>query len=108
MNKRIKRGPPPLPAHVGGQNQITIDVDRTWLLPTLPEEGVAKKREESRTALLLPPVLVAKPRGKLPPPIPREESDSADAGPPQPSRWDGREYLERDYKLKGARRTPVL
>jgi hypothetical protein len=61
----------------GPQRRETMEVQMDWLEPTEPEAEAdePKKRasEHPKKKPVIPPLLVAKPRGKLPPPLPRSE-----------------------------------
>jgi hypothetical protein len=82
------KGPPPLPKAPNVPRHDTIDVDSRWLIPPLPKEGPGKATEESRKQPPpLPAVVIAvKPRGKLPPPLPREDDSAAAPAPKSPKR----------------------
>ena len=64
----------------GPRRRETMEVEMDWLEPSEPESDQAKKRASKRPKKpVIPPLLVGKPRGKLPPPLPRTE-------PPAPPR----------------------
>ncbi len=84
--------PPPLPKDLapqstpakghatGPRRRDTMEVQMDWLEPPEPEADESEKRATTRPKKrVVPPLLVAKPRGKLPPPLPRTE-------PPAPPR----------------------
>jgi hypothetical protein len=67
----LRSEPPPAPAakqppplSTGSQRRKTIEVDMNWLLEPPDAEP---------TAPVVPASIASKPRGKLPPPLPREE-----------------------------------
>lgn len=67
----------------------TMEVQMDWLEPSDPEEDESEKGTNTRPKKrAIPPLLVAKPRGKLPPPLPRTEPPSRP--PPRSSRAPGR------------------
>jgi hypothetical protein len=59
----IRGEPPPLPS-AGPKRRETIEVEADWLLGSSDAEPPAP---------VVPKGIAAKPRGKLPPPLPREE-----------------------------------
>ncbi len=63
--RRVSRTPP-------STRDSTIPVQSGWLVPPLPGEVPPAERDASK-----PPPLpsTAKPKGKLPPPLPREEDE---------------------------------
>ena len=70
----------------GPRRRETMEVQMDWLEPEEPEADEAKKKRASKRPKrkpVIPPLLVAKPRGKLPPPLPRSE-------PPAPPRRTSR------------------
>jgi hypothetical protein len=67
----IRAEPPPLPS--GPKRRETIEVEVDWLL---------KSKDSERPAPVMPKGMAAKPRGKLPPPLPREEPADSPAGEP--------------------------
>jgi hypothetical protein len=70
----------------------TIEVDRRWLVPPLPsiqEERGKSSGGRRKQPPPLPPTVEAKPKGRLAPPIPREE-ESVDAEAPRSNRRGGR------------------
>jgi hypothetical protein len=86
--KRSKR-PPPLPRPSKPPRRDTIEVKSEWLIPPLPEGHAAG----GKPAAPATHGTVAKPRGKLPPPLPREEPESSgdhkkhkSKKPPRPSK----------------------
>jgi hypothetical protein len=75
-SKRVKKVSPRILTRPSkGPRRDTIDVDSQWLIRTAPRERNA--REERRKQLPFPSILVVKPRGQLPPSIPREDPESA-------------------------------
>ncbi len=60
----------------------TIEVDSRWLIPSIPEMKPVKAREAQPRPQTPPASLAVKPKGKLPPPIPRDDRDDrpVDAG----------------------------
>jgi hypothetical protein len=78
-SKGVRKGPPPLPRPSKIPSHDTIEVDSRWLIPPLPKESYGKTGEQSRREVPLAPVIASKPRGKLPPPLPREDDDSGEA-----------------------------
>jgi hypothetical protein len=75
-----KKGPPPLPGADGGPPPLrarrdTTEVQLDWL-EEVPESPVVVMNE--------PPLIQAKPKGKLPPPLPREEKNPT-RPPPRPA-----------------------
>jgi hypothetical protein len=80
-SKGVRKGPPPLPRPSKMPRHDTIEVDSRWLIPPLPKESHVRTGEQPRReAPLLPiPIIASKPRGKLPPPLPREDDDSGEA-----------------------------
>jgi hypothetical protein len=81
------KGPPPLPS-VSSQPTIprhdTIEVDSKWLIPPVAKKWRRKTSPEPREPLPLPSSIAVKPRGKLPPPLPREDEDeTTDAAAPK-------------------------
>ena len=76
--------------HAGPRRRETMEVQMDWLEPSEPEaEADGKKKRASKHPKkkpVIPPLLVAKPRGKLPPPLPRSEPPA----PRRPSRAPGR------------------
>ncbi|HEX8796652.1 MAG TPA: hypothetical protein VF765_37130 [Polyangiaceae bacterium] len=90
--------PPRLPQDLASQSPAgprrreTMEVQMDWLEPSEPgpdseaEAGKDKKRDSKRLKKpVIPPLLVAKPRGKLPPPLPRSDPPA-----PRSSRRPGR------------------
>jgi len=65
-----EKGPP-----AGPRRRETMEVQMDWLEPSEPEADEPKKRtsKHPKKKPVIPPLLVAKPRGKLPPPLPRSE-----------------------------------
>jgi hypothetical protein len=67
----------------------TIEVDRRWLvppLPALPTEPATPTGAGRKQPPPLPPAAVAKPRAKLPPPIPRVDESVEGEAPRSQSR----------------------
>jgi hypothetical protein len=84
------KGPPPLPRRSRPPRRDTIEVKSEWLMPPLPEGHEAGGKPVKPTTHT---TTGAKPRGKLPPPLPREEPESAGGHghgkskrPPRPSK----------------------
>jgi hypothetical protein len=83
--KGDRGAPPPLPAGVARPKNNTIPVQSRWLVPPIPKDEVGKEAgERPRRPHQEPPApeskpvpasVAAKPRGKLPPPLPREDQD---------------------------------
>ncbi len=61
------RRPPP-----GAPRRDTIEVDRRWLIPPLPAVAIDDPRQQPPP---IPAALATKPRGKLPPPLPRDDAN---------------------------------
>jgi hypothetical protein len=88
------KGPPPIPS-VSSQPTMprhdTIEVDSKWLIPPVTKKWRRKTSDEPREPLPLPSSIAVKPRGKLPPPLPREDEDeSTDAAAPKTPKSGGR------------------
>jgi hypothetical protein len=81
--KWVKRGTPPLAGTSKPARHSTIEVNSRWLIPSIPEIAIPKRSEPPRQPLPLPATLAVKPRGKLPPPLPREDRESAPTDPPK-------------------------
>jgi hypothetical protein len=92
--KNARKGPPPLPRQSTLPSNVTrvprrdtIEVDSRWIVPPLPSEAHGKAQDKvaqpRKSPPPLPAPLVAKPRGKLPPPLPREDDESADEESPK-------------------------
>jgi hypothetical protein len=75
-SKRSRSGAPPTPASTPPSrkpDRNTIPVQSRWLIPPVPKEGKASQPPARPPP---PPAATAvKPRGKLPPPLPREDSE---------------------------------
>lgn len=72
--------PPPVPKDLVGESppgprrRETMEVQMDWLEPSDPERDEPEERTTKRPKKpVIPPLLVSKPRGKLPPPLPRSE-----------------------------------
>ncbi len=71
-----------------------MEVQMDWLEPPAEEQqeaeaGETKKRDSKRPRKpVIPPLLVAKPRGKLPPPLPRSEPPAPGRSSRRPGRGD--------------------
>jgi hypothetical protein len=69
-NRRAPRAPPPRPAKAGKHD--TIPVESEWLLPPLPKDAPTGDKPPKPPPL---PSVAVKPKGRLPPPLPREDDD---------------------------------
>jgi hypothetical protein len=77
-----KRGRPAPPPPSAAPRRNTIPVQSSWLIPPLPEEVKTegkKSRPPVRKPSRPPVVITTKPKGKLPPPLPRTD-DEDDSG----------------------------
>lgn len=77
---------PPKGAAAGPRRRETMEVQMDWLEPAEPEAEGEREGDEPKDRATtrpkkraIPPLLVSKPHGKLPPPLPRSE-------PPAPAR----------------------
>lgn len=59
------------------EKKSTISVKSDWLIPPLPHEA---KKEPAPPKPPPPQVLAVKPRGKLPPPLPRDDGEDEPRG----------------------------
>lgn len=81
------KGPPPIPSlssQATAPRHDTIDVDSKWLIAPVAKKWRRKGTDEPAKPLPLPSAIAVKPRGKLPPPLPREDDESTDAAPKAP------------------------
>jgi hypothetical protein len=81
--KWVKRGPPPPAGPSKPVRHNTIEVNSRWLIPSIPEIALPTRGEPALQPLPVPANLAVKPRGKLPPPLPREDHESAPTDPPR-------------------------
>jgi len=68
-SKRAAAAPPPSKEESGE----VIDVNTSWLIPSMPPGKVSPAPRQPPP----PAVISVKPRGKLPPPLPRDDDDEA-------------------------------